>query len=74
MNSLNEVVEYTDWISAEGKTPLNECTIYDTKQSGGEAPVILELWEMRSTPSLPSLLVYSVPKLYDLIRSYQWVK
>ena len=25
---------------------------YDTKQSDGEAPVMLELWEMRNTPSL----------------------
>ena len=28
---------------------------YDTKQSDGEAPIILGLWEMRSTPSLSSL-------------------
>ena len=28
---------------------------YDTKQSHGEIPVILELWEMQSTPSLPLL-------------------
>ncbi len=28
---------------------------YDMKYSDGEAPVILELWRMRSTPSLPSL-------------------
>ena len=28
---------------------------YDTKQSDGEVPVMLELWEMRSTPSLPLL-------------------
>ena len=33
----------------------NECPGYDTKQSGGEASVILELWEMRSTLLLPSL-------------------
>ena len=36
-------------------TCLNECPGYDTKQSDGEVPVILELWEMQSTPSLPSL-------------------
>ena len=51
-------VEYTDWISAEGKdahpTP-NECSEYDTKQSDGEVPLMLEFWEMWSTPSLPSL-------------------
>ena len=31
-------------------------TGYDTKRSDCEAPVMLELWGMRSTPSLPSLL------------------
>ncbi len=34
---------------------INECPGYDTKQSDGEAPVMLELWEMLSTPLLPSL-------------------
>ena len=38
------VVEYTD--------PTYECPEYDTKQSDGEVPVILELWKMRSTSSL----------------------
>ena len=38
-----------------GKTPPNACLEYDTKQSDGEALVILELWGMRSTPSLPLL-------------------
>ena len=33
----------------------NECPGYDTKQSDGEVPVILELWGMQNTPSLPSL-------------------
>ena len=28
---------------------------YDTKQSDGEVPVMQELWEMQSTPSLPSI-------------------
>ena len=31
------------------------CLGYDTKQSDGESPVMLELWGMQSTPSLPSL-------------------
>ena len=39
-----------------GVRPLNEGPGYDTIQSDGEAPVILALWEMRSTPSLPSFL------------------
>ena len=41
-------IEYTD------PTP-NECPGYDTKQSDGEVPVMLELWGWLSTPSLPSL-------------------
>ena len=40
-------VEYTD-------IP-NECPRYDTKLSDGEEPVILEIWGMWSTPSLPFL-------------------
>ena len=42
-------VEYT-------KTPLpNECPAYDTKLYDGVVPVMLELWGMRSSPSLPLL-------------------
>ena len=50
-------VECTDCFSAEGQeTPnSNECSAYDTKQSDGEVPIMLELWGMRSTPSLPLL-------------------
>ena len=33
--------------------PPNGCPGYDTKQSDGEVPVMLLLWGMRSTPSLP---------------------
>ena len=33
----------------------NECPGYDTKQPDSEVPVMLELWLMRSTPSLPLL-------------------
>ena len=39
-----------------GPTPPNKCPRYDTKQSDGEVPLTLDLWEMWSTPSLPSLL------------------
>ena len=51
-------VEYTDCISPEGAIPppANESPGYDTKQSDGEFPVMLELWGMRSTPLLPLLL------------------
>ena len=37
------------------RPPPNECPGYDTKQSDGEVPTMLELWGMRSIPSLPSL-------------------
>ena len=49
-------VEYTDCISAKEYDPLpyNKCPIYDTKKSD-EAPVIVGLWEMQSTPSSPLL-------------------
>ena len=34
---------------------VNECPVYDSKQSKVEVSVMLELWGMRSTPSLPFL-------------------
>ena len=47
-------VEYTDCISAGGrKAPHHDYLRYDTKQSDGEVPVMLELLEMRSTPLFP---------------------
>ena len=49
-------VEYTDCIAAEEQHSSNENPGYDTKQSDVEAPVILKLWGMRSTPLLPPLL------------------
>ena len=51
--------EYTDCIFAEGLDFPNESPGYVTKQSDGEAPVMLELCGMRSTPSLPSLQGHS---------------
>ena len=36
-------------------TLTNECLGYDTKQSDGEVPVMVELWGMQSTLSLRSL-------------------
>ena len=48
-------VEYTDGFSAEGLDTHNECPVYDTKQYDGEVPVMLGLWEMPCTPSLPLL-------------------
>ena len=49
------VAEYTDCTSAEESDSLNECPAYDTKQFDGEALVMLVLWGMWSTSSLPLL-------------------
>ena len=48
--------EYTDCISAKGQDSPNECPGYEAKQSDGEVLVMLELWGMRSTLLLQSLL------------------
>ena len=48
-------VEYTKCFSAAGLRLLYECPGCDTKQSDDEVLVTLELWGMRSTPSLLSL-------------------
>ena len=37
------------------RPPTSECPVYDTKQSDGEVPVMLELWRMQGTPLLPLL-------------------
>ena len=42
--------------------------IYNTKQSDGEAPRMLELWGMQSTPSLPSLPGLLWPRVVALDR------
>ena len=47
--------EYTDCISAEGLNSPKESPGYDTKQSDGEATVMLELWGMLCTSLFPSL-------------------
>ena len=56
------------------RTPTNECPGYDTKQSEGKAPVMLELWEMWSILSLPLLPGQLCPGVRHLIGSYLWVK
>ena len=38
-----------------GVSPSPKCPGYDIKQSDGEYPIILELWVMWSSPSLPLL-------------------
>ena len=49
----------------------NECPGYDIKQSDGQAPVMLELWEMKSTLSLSSL---PGPLWPEVVASDLWVK
>ena len=58
-------VEYTDCISAEGVRhhhPTNDCPGYDSEQSDGEAPVMLKLWGIWNTPSLPLLPALLLPE------------
>ena len=66
------VVEYTDSFSAEEY----ECPKYDNKQSDGEVQVMLELWGMRSTPSLPSFPSPPWPGVVapDMGPMYAWNK
>ena len=42
-------------LSRSVRPPPNEFLVYVTKQSDGEVPVMLELWGMQSTSSVPSL-------------------
>ena len=49
-----------------GDTPPTSVLLYDTKQSDGEIPVILELWGIRCTPSLPSLSGQHRPGVVEL--------
>ena len=56
MAQSDGAAEYPNCISAEGYDSPNKCPGYDTKQSDGETPVMLELWGMGSTPSLQLLL------------------
>ena len=53
--SSDGAVEYTNCISAEWYDSPYKYPVCDTKQSDGEASVILEFGAMRSTPLLPSL-------------------
>ncbi len=52
---MAKAAEYTDCISVDGLDSPSKCPGYDTKQFDGEASVMLELWGMQSTPSLPLL-------------------
>ena len=52
--------------------PHNECPWYDTKLANGNVPVMLKLWGMWSTPSLPSLLGYLWPEVLAPNRFLSW--
>ena len=43
ISQLTGAVEYTDCIAVEGKTPSQRVSFYDTKQSDGDIPVMVEL-------------------------------
>ena len=51
------------------RPPPNECPGYDTKESDGEVPMMLELWGMQNTPSLPLLPGPLWPGMVDLDRA-----
>ena len=59
-----------------GVRPPNECPGYDTKQSDGEVPVMLKLWEMWSTPSLSLLpgLLWPGMVAFDRALSMRWIE
>ena len=61
-----------NWLLCRGgRPPTNKCPDYDTKQSNGKVPVMLELWEMQSIHSLPSLPGSLWPQMiaHDMILS-----
>ena len=64
-NTRNTLAQST---RAAEYTDCKECSGYDTKQSDGEAPLILELWGMQSAPSLPSLSGPLWPRVVALDR------
>ena len=63
------------------RPPPNECPGYDTKQSDGEVPAMLEVWGMRSTPLSPSfpgplwpgVVTRDKGPIYGLNRTKQWL-
>ena len=54
--------------------PPNECPGYDTKQSDGEVPVMLELWECGISLHCHCSQVHSDPEWWHLKGTYLWVK
>ena len=52
LNYFGYVIYVLQTSTYQNIAPTNVCPGYDTKQADGEAPIMLELWGMRSTPSL----------------------
>ena len=48
-------LQNTPTASLQRGRPLNQCPRYDTKQANGKVQVMLQLWRMQSTYSLPLL-------------------
>ena len=69
-------VEYTNCFSAARQDTPNECPGYDTKQSDGEIPVMLELWGIQSFPLLPSLPgpLFLLVVVYDRVLSMDQIE
>ena len=62
-------VEHANCISVVELFP-QECLGYDTKQSDGKVPVMLELWGMWITPSSPSFPSSLWPRVVKPDKSY----
>ena len=76
-NHLAGAVEYTDCFSTKGvRVPHpNESPGYETKQTDGKVPVMLELWGMRITPLislLPGMVVPDKGSIYGLNETKPW--
>ena len=58
------------------KPPANKCPRYVTKQSDGEALLMLKVWRMRSASSLPSLPGSLWPRAVepDWVQSMGWIE
>ena len=65
--------EYTDCISTEGGTSPCKCPGYDTKQSAGEAVVMLELYVIWSAPLLQSFPGQTGSYWLPMKGSYLWI-
>ena len=61
---------YCPTASLQRSDPSNKCSGYDSNQSDGDVEVMLELWRMWSTPSLPLLPGPLWPKVVALVKGH----